>query len=217
MNFPNKNQEIQAIIFDFGGVLLDIDYQKTYDAMSKLLGMDFVPAKLPKETLQALNDFETGHINVETFIWNIQRLAKKEMPIGQDIIKAWNAMLIGWDVSKFEFLTQLRQKYKLFLLSNTNELHIDWVRKDLKKNHHIIDFEDRFFDKVYYSHIIQKRKPNKDIFEFVLDDADLDPKHTIFIDDLAENIETGRCVGLQTYHHNPNDDLASKLSRLLTL
>ena len=213
MNTQDKKREIHSIIFDFGGVLLDIDYQRTYDAMGKLLGIEFDPNGLPKETIQALNDFEIGKINTETFIWNLQRLAKNEMPIGQDIIKSWNAMLLGWDTSKFEFLSRLKQKYKLYLLSNTNELHIEWVRKDLKRNHYITDFEPRYFDNVYYSHIIQKRKPNIEIFEFVLDDADIQAKHTLFIDDLGENIQAAKSVGLLTYHHDPSEKLEEVLNK----
>ena len=170
-----NNKKIQNIVFDFGGVLLDLDYTKTHDAMSKILGFEFIPATFAPETTKFLNEYEIGKINTETFIWNLQRLAKKEVPIGQDVIKAWNAMLLGWQPAKFDFLLSLRKKYKTYLLSNTNELHLTWVLNDLKKHHHISDFDTTYIEKTYYSHLIGMRKPDSQIFEFVTQDAGLDP------------------------------------------
>ncbi|MBK8828227.1 MAG: hypothetical protein IPO26_16390 [Saprospiraceae bacterium] len=80
--------------------------------MSKLLGFEFMPATFAPETTKFLNEYEIGKINTETFIWNLQRLAKKEVPIGQDVIKAWNAMLLGWQPAKFDFLLSLRKNIK---------------------------------------------------------------------------------------------------------
>ncbi|MBK8625930.1 MAG: HAD family phosphatase [Saprospiraceae bacterium] len=203
----HTNRPIENIIFDFGGVLLDIDYQRTYDALSTLLKVNFDVVNLPSATQNALADFETGKINVETFIWNLQRLATEDVPIGQDIIKAWNAMLIGWNPAKFEFLLSLRKRYNVYLLSNTNELHLEWVYKDLKHNHGIIDFDQTFFNKTYYSHLLGFKKPDKEIFEWVTQDLQLDISQTIFIDDLAHNIIGAAAIGWQTYQHNPKEDL----------
>jgi glucose-1-phosphatase len=213
----NKRENIENIIFDFGGVLLDIDYQRTYDALTNLLQIDVNIEKLPSETKKVFNDFETGKINVETFIWNLQRLATKDVPIAQDIIKAWNAMLIGWNPAKFDFLLSLRDRYKIYLLSNTNELHLEWVRKDLKYNHGIIHFDNDFFDKTYYSHLIQLKKPDKEIYEFVTYDLSLDPGKTLFIDDILPNIEGAASIGWKTYHHNPKEDLMDVFQNKLNL
>jgi len=195
------------IVFDFGGVLLDIDYDRTYLALKNLLGIGFDPNTLSPNSLKFLHDFEIGRISTETFLWNLQHLSAKEMPQGIDLIKAWNAMLIGWDKEKFQFLIELKSKYNLYLLSNTNELHLSWVYQDLKTNHDIDDFETRFFIKTYYSHLVEKRKPNADIFEFVQNDSQLTPSETIFIDDLKENVETAKNLGWKTYHHNPKENL----------
>ncbi len=199
--------QIKNIVFDFGGVLLDIDYGRTHDELEKLLGTAFEPNTLSPNSLNVLLDFELGKIGTETFLWNLQQLAVNEMPQGIDLIKAWNAMLIGWDVSKFEFLLELKSKYNIYLLSNTNELHLNWVYQDLKNNHHIFDFDTRFFNKTYYSHLIGKRKPDTEIFEFVQNDSSLIPSETIFIDDLNGNIEAAKHLGWMTYHHNPQDNL----------
>lgn len=212
-----SSENLENIVFDFGGVLLDIDYQKTYTALSELLNIEFNINSITPEMTTVLADFETGKINIETFLWNIQRLAKNEVPIGQAVIKAWNAMLLGWNPSKFNFLLSLRQRYKVYLLSNTNELHLDWVLRDLKTKHEINDFDNRFFDKTFYSHIIGLKKPDREIFEFVTNDLNLDVQKTLFIDDLLPNIEAASHYGWQTYHHNPSDDLIEIFTEKLKL
>lgn len=200
--------QIKNIVFDFGGVLIDIDYKQTYHALGSLSGITFDPNTLSAKSLKVLHDFEIGKISIESFLWNLQQLAVKELPHGIDLIKAWNAMLMGWDVAKFDFLLNLKSKYNIFLLSNTNELHLNWIYQDLKNNHHVVDFDTRFFTKTYYSHLIGKRKPNADIFEYVQKDSQLNPSETIFIDDLIENIDAAaESVGWMTYHHNPKDNL----------
>lgn len=206
-NISKLSKDFKNIVFDFGGVLLDIDYNKTYVALENLMGIGFDPNTLSPKSLKVLHDFEIGSISVETFLWNLQLISTKEMPQGLDLIKAWNAMLIGWDTEKFEFLMDLKTKYKVYLLSNTNELHLNWVYQDLKTNHNIEDFDTRFFHKTYYSHLIEKRKPNADIFEFVQNDSLLNPSETLFIDDIKENVEAAKSLGWQTYHHNPKENL----------
>ena len=161
-------QIIENIVFDFGGVLLDIDYQKTYDALAKILNIEFDLEALPNDVKQVMDDFEKGAVSKETFIWNLQRQAQGVVPHGYDIIRAWNAMLIGWNPLKFEFLLQLRAKYKVYLLSNTNELHLEWVMKDLKNNHQIEQFDEVFFDQTFYSHIEGFKKPDVNFYHHVI-------------------------------------------------
>lgn len=199
---------IKNIVFDFGGVLLDLDYQRTYDALSRLLNVSFEPDLLPDDVKKVLIDYETGHLQTESFIWNIQQWNKSnKTPQPVEIISAWNAMLIGWNPDKFAFLMALKEKYSLYLLSNTNELHLNWVYNNLRDNHNIIDFDYRFFTKTYYSHQIGMRKPNEDIFNFVIQDKKLNPSEILFIDDIEANVEGGKSAGWQTYHHDPTEDL----------
>jgi len=198
---------LENIVFDLGGVLLDIDYQRTYDALAHILGITFDPNHLPADVLQVMEDFEKGVITKETFIWNLQRKAQGVVPHGYDIIRAWNGMLIGWNPLKFDFLLQLRAKYKVYLLSNTNELHLEWVMKDLKKNHNIVDFDHVFFDQTFYSHIEGFKKPDVNFYHHVTQKAELKPEATIFIDDLWPNIQGAQEAGWHTYHHDPKDDL----------
>jgi len=212
-----NNSPIKNIVFDFGGVLLDIDFSLTYRELSHLLGVEFYPEKIFDEAQQVLIDFEIGKMNKETFIWSIQRFSQKEVPHGFDIIKAWNHMLLGWRPEKLQYLAQLKKNYNLYLLSNTNEIHIEWVHRDLLKNHAITSFEEVYFDKVYYSHQIGMRKPDSHIYQHVLDDANIRPEQTLFVDDLSDNVASAVAIGYQGYHHNPQDDLIVEMDKILCL
>ena len=208
---------IKNIIFDFGGVLLDIDYQRTYESLTKLLNINFKSGQLPEEHKTVFHDFETGHINKENFILHLQSMSSKAIPEADEIIMAWNAMLIGWNPDKFDFLLSLRTKYKVFLLSNTNELHLNWVYNDLRINHQMLDFDHTYFDKTYYSHLVGLRKPNKEMYEYVTADANLHPHETLFIDDMRENILGCQTIGWQAHHNNPNEDLIYIFRKVLYL
>lgn len=211
--------EIKNIVFDFGGVLLQIDYSKTFDALQALTGSDWRNESATLATTsEFMQRFEMGQISTETFINHIQRKSVT-IPDARQVIDAWNAMLIGWNPDTFEQLTALRKQYKLFLLSNINPLHLEWIHKDLKKVHGIVDFETTFFDSVFYSHKIGMRKPNFDIYQFVQHQAKLIPAETIFIDDLAVNIQAAEtAVGWHCMHHNPNKNVFDVLNtKLLTI
>ena len=134
----------------------------------------------------------------------------------QEIIDAWNAMLVGIPAHRFDFLRSLSD-YRLFLLSNTNATHLAWVEAHLQSEHamSLTDF-NIFFEKAYYSHLIRLRKPGTEIYDFVLKDAELDPAETLFIDDNAENIEGAKAVGLQTIHLGVQEEVAEALQKYLS-
>ena len=200
---------MKNIIFDFGGVLLDLDVPRSIKAISKLLGLESSSNPLPETITKVLLALETGKIDEKQFVTQLQQLSNGPKPSAKDIIHAWNAMLLGWDPRKFDFLLELRKSYNVYLLSNTNSIHLDWVYQDLAVNHGIIDFEERFFNQAYYSHIIQMRKPDREIFDYVLKNSKLNPSETLFIDDMHENVMAAISAGIQTYHHNPKQDLIS--------
>ena len=142
---------IKNIIFDFGGVLLNLDPELTFSELSEVTGIKMTGTDIPAHIFKVMLGYEKGEINSETFLWHLQKESTKLTPQPDKLIKAWNAMLLGWNSERFQFLTNLRRDYKVFLLSNTNELHLEWVLRDLKKNHKIIDFDTQFFDKTFYS------------------------------------------------------------------
>lgn len=207
--------KIKNIVFDFGGILLDIDIPKALNSMMELIGGDVVDNKeIPPKLKSILEAYEVGSFNTETFIWNIQHVSIMTLNPLQ-IIKAWNGMLIEMKPHKFEKLLKLREKYNVYLLSNINDLHLNWVYNYFKSKFGIDNWDECYFDKTYYSHIMNKRKPNKSTFEYVWSDAGMIPAESLFIDDTLENIEAANQLGIRTIHHNPKEDIFEVLDSYL--
>jgi len=187
--------------------LLDLDYNLTFSKLGEVMGIDINAKKIPAHIFKIILGFEKGEINTETFLWNLQKESANLTPQADKLIKAWNAMLIGWNPKRFGFLEELKKEYSLFLLANTNDLHLDWINKDLKKNHGITDFNTRFFDKTFYSHEMHMRKPELKIYEQVLKETGIRAEETLFIDDNMENVEKARSTGLHAVYHNPKNEI----------
>ena len=197
---------IKNIIFDLGGVLLDIDYNKTILAF-KGLGIENFEEMFSQFHSNALFEkLETGHISDKDFYETIRTAIPN--PVSNDILdNAWNAMILGFPKEKLEFLTGISDRYKIFLLSNTNAIHLKCFRKIFTRDTGK-PMLDGYFSKTWYSHLIGLRKPYKEIYAFVLQDADLVAEETLFIDDTAANIETAIQSGLKTHLLLPQERLA---------
>jgi glucose-1-phosphatase len=189
---------IKHIIFDLGGVLINIDYRLTEQAFIDA-GITNFPALYSQLQQSDLFDkWETGAISREEFISALQHISA--IPITEaQIITAWNAMLLDFPVRRLQILQQLRLYYDLFLLSNTNEVHEEGFNSILMRSHGIPNI-GVFFDKVYLSHRVGLRKPGKEIFERVLNDNGLKPSETLFIDDSPQHIATANELGIQTIY-----------------
>ena len=189
-------QNIKAIIFDFGGVILNIDYNKTSKAFTDLGVKNFDEMYSQKNANPLFHDLEEGKINEEEF-YNAFRTSRQLKLTDQQIKKAWNAILLRYREEALQTLATIKNKYRLYLLSNTNSIH----HKEFNKI-----FEDQigsgslndYFDKAYYSHEIKLRKPGKDAYQYVLKENSLSPSETLFIDDSIQNIEAAKSLGLQT-------------------
>lgn len=201
-------QTLKNIIFDFGGVLLNLDMNATEKALKPFLGKEYYHDVKDNDFPAIFLDLEVGKISGLEFLAELQSRAKKRITT-MDIRDGWNAMLLDFPEERLEMLLQLRKNYRVFLLSNTNEIHIKKVMKDLYRTHGIstTDFEQNYFDKVYYSHLVQLRKPDAAIYEHVLQDANLLAEETLFIDDNPANIEAAHQLGLQTHLHNDGKDI----------
>lgn len=204
--------DIKAIIFDFGGVLLDLDISKTEEAMNALVKRPISASYTDKYKKWTLA-LETGSMSTEQFVWHIQSLCDP-VPDPRVIISAWNAMLCGWDRDRFDLLTSLKKQYKIYLLSNTNEIHLRYVMHELANRYGVSDFEDRFFDACYYSHRLGYWKPQKEIYLSVQRQIGLMPDQFIFIDDNIDNVKGAHNVGWQAYHHVTNANPRSILKEL---
>lgn len=189
---------IKHIIFDLGGVLLNIDYSLTENAFIKAGITNFPQLYGQLKQTSLFDNWEMGKIGREEFIAALKRATSH--PITEDqILTAWNAMLLDFPLRRLQILQQLRLYYDLFLLSNTNEIHEEEFNKILYQAHGMPNI-GVFFDKVYLSHRVGLRKPMKEIFERVLEDNGLKAEQTLFIDDSPQHVEAAQKVGIQTIY-----------------
>jgi len=189
---------IKHIIFDLGGVLINLNYPATEQAFANLGLKNFndIYTQLKQDTL--FDDFETGKIDREHFIAAMKAAAGVPLT-DEQVITAWNAMLLDFPLRRLQILQQLRLHYDLFLLSNTNEVHEEAFNDILYKAHGMPNI-GVFFDKVYLSHRVGMRKPNADIFQRVLEDNGLKAEQTLFIDDTPQHIAGAQALGIQTIY-----------------
>lgn len=205
--------KISTIIFDLGGVILDLDQGKTLRAFSRR-GLDLEDVN---EASPIFNDFETGKITADDFRQGIKSLFKGNIT-DTEIDQAWNAMLLDTYEERFRMIEVLRKQFRIYLLSNTNSIHIDFVRTYIDKSFGSERW-DNLFDKQYLSYEIGLRKPNKDIYEFVLADIQKHPQECLFIDDSFANIKGAASVGIHTLQAlNPLDqEMLSNIKQIISL
>ena len=197
--------EIKSIIFDLGGVILNLDYSKTAIEFKKIGVLHFKKLYSQKKQTLLFDNFEKGKIKPGEFISSLkdsENLKIKEI----DFINAWNAMLLEIPIEKLKFIYGLKKDYKIFLLSNTNEIHIKKFKEDLKKNNMLKQFYN-CFDKIYYSSRMGKRKPEKSCFNQVLEENGLMAENTLFIDDSIQHIEGAKKAGIKTFHLEKNKSI----------
>lgn len=189
---------LKNIILDLGGVLLNIDYSITEKAF-KDLGYENFEAMYSQFTADELfSKLEKGQVSPEAFLQQMETAGKGKISKEQ-ITHAWNKMLLTWREESLAFLQQLSLKYKLYLLSNTNAIHLKAFNEILEKQTGRSEGIDDLFTKAYYSHQVNYRKPNEDIFVFLAKDARIMPEETLFIDDSSNNIETAKRLGFKTH------------------
>ena len=186
---------IKNILFDLGGVLYHIDYEITIKAFKKLGIKDFHKHFSQQQQSNLFDRLETGKISDNDFIKEIKVLLPNCTK--EEIINAWNALLIGIPQENIQLLKDLSEHYRLFLLSNTNLIHINQINKLLHKNYNLKNLEP-LFDKIYLSHQIGLRKPNSETFEWVLRDAGILAHETLFIEDSIQHIKAANKVGIRT-------------------
>jgi glucose-1-phosphatase len=195
---------VKNLIFDLGGVILDLTVPKTILGFSKLSGMP--PEKVTELFRHAPGflAFEKGEISEQEFRNFIRELYNLNAT-DQTLDECWNAMLLSIPEERLQLLTVLKRKFKTFLLSNTNTIHLHFINQNVIPSLNGVKSLDDFFHRTYYSHLMKKRKPDHDIFLQVLEDNNLIAAETLFLDDNADNIEGARQVGLQTAFVNTTD------------
>lgn len=196
---------INNIIFDLGNVIIDLDIAATDSAFKKLCANRYeeVMNELNKEFF--FEKYETGKISTNEFVQTLQSMIGNGIS-EKAIIDAWNAMLLTIPDERYNILKSLKKDYRTFCLSNTNELHIEYVFNQLKQTKGIQNLDD-YFERVYLSHEMGQRKPDVEIFETVIHDNNLIPSETLFIDDTAGHLEGAKKAGLHTFHMNEGRSL----------
>lgn len=200
----------KTLIFDIGNVIIDIDYNVTIAEFQKLAVTDFSQIVSYTQQNRIFDLYETGKISSADFINGLKQFLKPGIT-NEEIVRAWNSILIHYPPQKIALLKKLKKKYRVIALSNINEIHVNAIDEAARKKLSATKFAD-FFHHAYYSNEIQLRKPNKEIYDFVVAEQNLKPQETFFVDDKLENIEAAKECGIQAYQLQDRN----KLTELLT-
>lgn len=207
---------IKNIIFDLGGVLLNIDFKKTFDAFAAL-GIENAHAINDRpEVWQLFLDLECGKVEKREFLERFRGLVSPSLPkeglgwISRDgepkeglgwisddqITSAFNALLLDYPPERIRLVQELSKKYRVFLLSNTNAIHVEYYNEMLSREFGIENL-DQLMEKAFYSNELGCRKPDKEIYQKVLKLADIKAEETLFIDDNEENVKAAEELGIK--------------------
>jgi len=189
---------IKNIVFDFGDIFINLDKKLFAEELQKIH-----ISQESEEMLPILQQYETGLVSTDEFL----TFFEERLHVSQDKVKrAWNSILLDFPKERLRFIQNLSEskKYRLFLLSNTNDLHISWIQKNWG-----MELYNAFkicFEQFYLSHEINLRKPNNNIYEFVLTTNKLAPKETLFIDDTKENTDAAKALGIHIWNLKPGKE-----------
>ena len=200
--------KIKNIIFDLGGVILNIDENIVYKELEKM-GVNIAELAHSKDFIDIMSKFDTGIYTAPTFRRKMKALVGQDKMTDQRFDAIWNAMLLDIPRERIEAIEQVKKHYKIFLMSNTNEIHYDLYVRDLQLRFGYNEF-DALFNKSYFSFDIHLEKPDPRFFELILDHEGLQPEETLFIDDTAANIKVAKSLGINTYHIS-RDELVRNL------
>lgn len=203
---------IKNIIFDFGGVIVDISRTGAVKRFEEL-GLTNAEELLDKYHQKGIFlEVEDGKIGAEEFCTKLGELCGREISL-EESKHAWLGFMTGIPLYRLEYLEELRKNYNLYLLSNTNPFIMSWARSEelspLQKP------LDSYFDKLYLSYQVGIVKPDKEIFEYLIKDAAINPAESIFVDDGKANVEMAQSLGFQTMQPINGEDWRQKLDAML--
>ncbi|OGT42570.1 MAG: hypothetical protein A3F42_01000 [Gammaproteobacteria bacterium RIFCSPHIGHO2_12_FULL_37_34] len=189
---------IKNIIFDLGGVLLNIDFQRTYQAFEKLGAIEFPAIYSKNKQTSLFDDFEIGKISADIF----RHVLKEELKLkisNEEFDDAWNALLLDLPKSRLDFIEHIKKTHRVFLFSNTNEIHLKAFFRICQQEYGMNSLA-RYFDKEYYSCRFGKRKPDPDAFKIIVSENNIKPSETLFIDDTLQHVQGAQQAELQAIH-----------------
>ena len=204
--------QIKNIIFDLGGVIINLDIPKTISEFNKLSNQPFESIYNQLQQTPVFDLFDKGQITEKDFFVELKKALQNDVT-DEELLFAWNAMLLDFPKHRLELLSKLKPNYRLFLLSNTNESHVLEFEKTLVASHGYQNLEP-FFEKVYYSCRMNQRKPNADIFESVLNENNLIAEETLFIDDSPQHVEGALTLGVKAMLLEKNNEVEDLLKEL---
>jgi HAD superfamily hydrolase (TIGR01509 family) len=209
MNIRDFVDNFDVIIFDLGGVVIDLDYEATIRAFQGLGSENF--QTLYSQALQSdlFDRYETGQISSLHFINKLKELLPQQLTPNQ-IVAAWNAMIQEFQPEKLRFLEEIKKTHTTALLSNTNDLHIDFVRRKLSKVSE--KSLENYFHYTFLSHEIQIRKPNEHVFQFACQKMNISPEKVLFIDDSIQHVEGAKKAGLNAILFPQNESFSINVS-----
>ncbi len=198
---------IKNIIFDFGGVIIDIDFWLSIDAFVKLGAENFDEVYSQSSQSDIFDELDKGTISVDEFCGAMKKYLPSKVS-KQQVIKAWNAILIGIPEHRIRLLENIRKQYRIFLLSNTNIIHYPEYIHELQQKYGYKDLSE-LFEKVYLSFEVNMRKPDSEFFEMVIKENGLQPEETLFIDDSEQNLPPAAALGMKTLFLPKGMDVSS--------
>lgn len=189
---------IKNIIFDFGGVLCDINIARTEQKFHALGLTEFNPQYSVSKADTIFGKFEDGSLSALEFRNAIRSFFPNPIT-DQEIDEAWNAMLLDLPEERIELLEKVKKSYKIYLLSNSNEIHFKKFSQEFQRIHGYNNFNDLFI-KAFFSFQVRMKKPDREIFDHVIKDQGLNPAETLFIDDSLQHVHGANSAGLHAFH-----------------
>jgi putative hydrolase of the HAD superfamily len=203
-----SGQPIKNLVFDLGGVILDLSVPDTLRSFAQVSGIDLPQVQKLFTESEGFLQYEKGEIGDDEFRDFVRKLYAIDAS-DAELDRCWNAMLLGIPVQKLDLLLQLKEKYSVYLLSNTNTIHLDYIEQKILpatgNGHAGSSSLAPYFHRDYYSHRMGKRKPDAEIFEQVLEENNLLPENTLFLDDNRANIAAAAALKIQTLFVNSPD------------
>jgi len=197
-------KEIKAVLFDLGGVIIDVNYQKTIDAFSDLGVQNAADLYNQFDQSSLFDSFETGKVSSDYFIDQLSALVHHSIHREQ-IVDAWNAMIGEYPLEKLNLIQEISSKIPCYMLSNTNEIHLEKAMNALQKTPY--SNLELLFKKCYFSHLIGKRKPEPDTFSWVASQLGILAEDILFIDDSPQHVEGAQKAGMQTIFYRSIQDI----------
>ncbi len=200
---------LRNIIFDLGGLFINVHMHRTLELLEHKTGCKLEAEMSLLKADHVFTRYETGHISTDSFISALQAALPVTLSHAE-LVEAWNAVLGDFHKERLEEIQPLRAHYRIFLLSNTNDLHVQGFEDILERKYGFRSLEP-YFEKVYFSQRMGLRKPEPAIYHQVLAENQLVASETLFIDDSPDNLIGAKQAGIHTAHHPPNADIVLTL------